>query len=276
MDLIKQNKFLSLIIVILVVLNVLTLSIIWMQSGYKNQPPSESGKQPPSSISLMQKQIGLNEEQTKNFEEMQKDLREQTRKVNDELDSLKLLLAEEIFDPLTSENRADSLASKIGIYQSKLEFMRYKHFRALVKICTEEQRDKLRPVLKEFYSKKSPGEKQIPPKEVIKKNEDKAPGEKKEEKPALPPGDKPNNEEKIKRYIEKLSLSDEQIEKVKNIMNESIKKREVLKSKIYNNPAEAEFERKRIGKDEDENIILILNEDQRKEFEKMRRNRENR
>ena len=88
MDFIKQNKFISFVIAILIALNVLTLSIIWIQSERKNQPAiKEPGNQPPGSVKLMQREIGLSDEQANNFEEMQKDLKASTKKLNDELDS---------------------------------------------------------------------------------------------------------------------------------------------------------------------------------------------
>ena len=209
--------------------------------------------------------------------------------------ALKLYMADEIFNPGTDEKIADSLAKILGLYESRLEFMRYKHFRALVNICNNEQREKLRPIIKELYSKKGQKDKPAPtgepgrmrePEKYKEKNRDREPKERLANPPKVederqrqnPPTQEnrpapPNSEEKLNRYTEKLSLTPVQIMKVKEILSVSRKKGEALRSKRDPDPSEIEREKEKIRNEEDGNILQILNPEQKTVFEKMIGNR---
>ena len=277
MDLIKQNKFIGWVIAVLVVLNISTITIIWMQSG-KKEPyiVNEQGNPTQGSVRLIQREIGMSDDQTNKFLEMRKELQEKMRKTNDELDNLKLGLVEEIFKPVSDIKRVDSMVGIIGNLQSKVEKMRFEHFRSLEQICNEEQREKLQPVLKEVFGKKPPNDRpDIKPQEDRKDNPDRV-REDVGEKRASPPSDRPappTQEEKLNKYADKLSLTPEQIKKLDNIFSTTRTKEETFKSKFKPNQSEFELEKSKLRKEEDQKVFLILSWEQKVEFEKMIKNR---
>lgn len=280
MDLIKQNKISGWVIAIFVVLNLLSLTMIWMQKDRMVAlSPKETGGSPPSSMQLMQREIGLSDEQVSKFQQIRSDHMEKTKRTNDELDYLKLSLVDELFNSQSDQKRIDSIAAKIAVLQSQLEIMRFEHFGALVQICNPEQKEKLHPILREVFSKKGPN----------KKTEIKSPEQKKRNKSEIkigteenrPPRSEnrnapPSKEQKLDRYAERLNLTSDQIKTVDNILTSTRSKEEAFKSNFKPSPSEFELEKEKIRKEEDGDIMRILNPDQKKEFENMMKNREKR
>lgn len=278
MDLTNQNKLKNLLIIALLVLNLLTVSIIWMQTSKRNEAlPIEKDKRASESVNLIKKTLDLNEEQTQQLEKIRTYPLEQSKKYNDRLNELKKQLAEELFKDKSDTTLANSKAKEIGELQSKVEMIRFSHFKELIAICTPEQKEKLKPIVIELFGRKPPKDK---PKERIPNNDNKKnkypPGkgirETERETPKDLRDDKsvpPSIEEKLAKYSKRLKFSDEQEQKVRDVLLISKEKGEQLRSRVNPNPNEIEIEKEKIRKEEDESIIKILSEDQKKEFAKM-------
>jgi Spy/CpxP family protein refolding chaperone len=286
MDLIRQNKFIGWIITILVVLNLLSLTMVWMQRERAIAPPQkESGSAPPGSVQLLQHEIGLSDEQVNKFQIMRSDHMEKTKIVNDELDRLKLQLVEEIFAPVIADNRVDSITARIGVLQTQVERMRYDHFKSLVQICTPEQKEKLQPILREVFGKKGPNEKPASGRSERRMNDRAGTTAGIEERRASrteegrPPRQEerngpPSREEKLNRYARRLSLTADQLKKLDDILTSTRAQEEAFKLKFKPTPSEFDHEKERIRSTEDEAVKRILNPDQKKGFEEMVKNRE--
>ncbi len=279
MDLIKQNKFISWVIAVLVVLNMVTLAIIWVQSNNGNVPKVVDNAIPPdNSVKLIQKEIGLSGDQTQQYQDMRSDFQTKTKELNDELNSLKLRIADEIFKTNPDKKFVDSAASRIGTLQSKIEVIRFEHFRSLVQICDAGQKDKLQPVLKEVFGKKKPVDNPEPKplREAVKTFEKNSAAEQDNER--IRPDDRqgpPSREEKLEKYAKRLSLSPEQMEQARNIFNTSHAKAAKLRALRDPDPGVIEAEKQKIRHEEDDAIMKILNREQKTEFERMlaKRNR---
>ena len=98
MDLVNQNKFKNGLIIFLLVINLLTISIIWMKTAKENdnQAPKDD-KAKPESVSLMKQVLNLDEEQTKQLEKLRVNKLDQSKIYNDSLSVLKKQLADELF-----------------------------------------------------------------------------------------------------------------------------------------------------------------------------------
>jgi Spy/CpxP family protein refolding chaperone len=277
MDLIRQNKFIGWVIAILVLLNLLSLSTIWIQSSRNNPPPARvPGNPQAGSLPLLQRELGLTPDQTKRFEEMRKTYQESSKPINDELDGMKLSLTDEIFKSNPDQQRIDSMASKIGAQQSKLEVLRFNHFAQLAQICDSVQKEKLYPILREVFGRKGPAE-QAPARSDQEKPRQSRKVEKGAREERSPqsverPGP-PSQEEKLNRYTQRLSLTPDQVRKVGDILMSTRSKEDAFKLKTK--PSEPDFERakQRIRDEEDRNIMQVLNPTQKREFEKMLENR---
>ena len=279
MDLIKQNKFISWVIAILVALNLLTLSMIWLQSDNRNPAPrKEGGNSPSAPVVMLQRELQLSADQEKQYEALWIKHQEQIKQINDMRDNLRLRMADAIFNPSPDGQMVDSIAKGIGSLETRMEMLRYENFRGLMQICNAEQKAKLQPILREAIRRKGPTDK---PENTSDRPEAK-PRERKEEAGGqpLPRQDgrpvPPSAGEKLQRYMERLSLTPEQSKMAENLFRQSRAEEEIFKFRNKRSPEAFEAEKKRINKEEDDRLLQILSPEQKSEFEKMKKNREKR
>jgi Spy/CpxP family protein refolding chaperone len=278
MDLINQNKFKNWLIIVLLAINLITVSVIWIQITKKNEPQQVvQDNRPSESVNLLKKALDLNEDQTKQLEKMRTDQFDQSKKYNDRLNDLKKQLAEELFKESPDTTLANTKAKEIGDLQSKVESIRFKHFKELLAICTPEQKEKLKPILVELFGRKPPKDELNTNKNSNDRRGDQLPEDKKriernndtsqifhEGKPAPPTVD-----EKLAKYSQRLNLTKMQEQKVRDILLLTMQKGEELRSRKNPDRSEIESEKEKLRNEEDNSIKRILNEDQKQEFDKM-------
>ncbi len=280
MDWLNQNRIKNWLIAILVVVNIVSLSLFWQHTMESDSPPppqikSKSGSE---SINLMSKVLDLTPEQTARLEKMQTVNVDELKKRNDQLYLLKTKIAEELFKDKPDTSLAGDYAKKIGELQAEVELLRFGHFNGLLSLCTPDQKEKLKPVLVEFFGRKPPkdppkeekgiklekkvqepqGKKNAPPKDEVKQEEPRG---------NQPPP--PGVEEKVEKYAKRLHLTPVQIEKLRAILSISNKKGDELRERNINDPDEREAERKKIKDEEDAAVMAILDPAQKEEFQKM-------
>jgi Spy/CpxP family protein refolding chaperone len=278
MDWIKQNKLRNGLIVILLALNLLTVSIIWMQTARTGETPTkEPGPRSSESVNLMKKTLDLSEEQTDQLRKLQSTHVEQLKETNDRLAKCKTELAEELFKNIPDTILAAAKAKEIGELQSKVEMLRFQHFHELLALCTPAQKEKFRPIVIEVIGRKPPKEESPGAPPPRGKEDGKIPRDKKnEEKERDVPQNQrdgrpepPSVEEKTTKYSTQLNLSSEQAQQVRNILQKTKQKGEELRAKDHPDPDVMDAAKEKIRKDEDESIMNILTEGQKKEFAKM-------
>lgn len=281
MDLVNQNKFKNGLIIVLLVINLLTVSVIWIQTTKRDDTPvvAPPGKGNSESVNLMKQVLELNEDQTRELDMMMAIKIDESKKYNDSLDYLKKQLAEDLIKDHPDSIDAQKKSQKIGQLQTKVEMIRYNHFKELLSICTPGQKQKLKPVLIELFGKKPPkGEEQKrdgnKKPNVEKQNNEMNPVKEDERRDYEKPKP-PSIEKRLDKYTERLNLDAQQVEKVKTIMVSIKKKEEMLRNLQNPNPDQIEMEKKKNREEEDQNIMKLLNDDQKKEFSKMinKRNR---
>ena len=282
MDLINQNKFKNWLIIVLLAINFLTVSIIWMQIANRNEPlPVPKDNRSSESVNLMKKVLDLDEGQTKQFEKMHKDQLDKSKMYNDRLTDLKKQMAEELFKESPDTTLANLKAKEIGDLQFKVESIKFNSFKELLAICTPEQKEKLKPVLIELFGRKPPKEDIKEEKRSNDRRDEKSPHDKniietQSDKPPLSDGERhnpPSIDEKLAKYSQRLNLTKEQEQKIRTVLLLTMQKGDELRSKLNPDRNEIESAKEKIRKDEDDSIIKILNEDQKKEFVKMLSNR---
>jgi Spy/CpxP family protein refolding chaperone len=282
MDWITQNKFRSWLLVVLLASNLVAVSIIWMRTAKTSEPQrKEQGPRPSESVSLMKRVLDLNDEQTKQIENTLAARREQSKKYDDRLADLKMRLAEELFKDRPDSSFADATAREIGELQSKVEMIRFHHFQELLAICAPEQRTKLKPIVIEVFGRKppkdDPGEKP-PPRDgrEEKIRGDRNTSDNRTGEPQATSGGRPQPpsvDEKLAKYSDRLNLTGDQEQKIRTILLATRQRGEELRNREDPDQDEIEAEKERIRKEEDERIMNVLNDDQKREFERMISNR---
>jgi hypothetical protein len=281
MDWVNQNKVRNWLIVVLVVINLLTVSILWMQTARTNEPqPQQSDARASESVALLKKTLDLNEGQTKQFDSMRTGQIEKSKSYNDRLAALKRQLSEELFKEHPDTSLVHSLTGNIGELQSKVEQIRFDYFKDLLALCTPEQREKLRPIVTEIFGRKPPREEQQvkAPRndrtEMAPPREQKTPENKDRRQPPEDEKPKPPTvDEKLSKLSEKLQLRNDQAQKIREVLSNIMKEGQNLRKRVNPDKKEIESEKEQLRKKEDEAILKVLDENQKREYHRMISNR---
>jgi Spy/CpxP family protein refolding chaperone len=149
MDIFKQKRNLVLTIVFLVILNIVTLSLLWF-----GRPQSDLRKGPRGSEQntehiqkLLKEELGFNNNQAEKYIAIRDKHRKNTRHLNEEIRKLK----KEMFDQALQNNDqamiSDSLLNLAQEKQSQIEKLTFQQFLNLKKICNPEQNMKLQKLM---------------------------------------------------------------------------------------------------------------------------------
>jgi Spy/CpxP family protein refolding chaperone len=275
MDLVNQDKFKNWLIIALFAMNIFTLAIIWTQiTGNKESEKIRQNPPQSESAGIVNKALELDDAQADKFNKIRASQREKAKKLNDSLDILKKEMADELFKSSPDSIMANLKAKKIGELQYKLEYSRFSNFKNLLAISTKEQKEKLKPVIIDLFGRRpaldKPGVKTDQKKNM--QNEP-PPDPETANKNKGAQGQPPSIDDRIVRYSERLNLSQDQIQKVKEILQSTRQRGELLRKKQNPDKDFVESEKVKIRKDEDAAIMKILNEEQKKEFSRMVDNR---
>ncbi len=163
MDLLNQNKFLKWLVIILALLNLGTLSVMWIGKPAATLPPP-----PPSHgardnmVGFLRNELKLNDEQVEEFSKLRDKHFLSAKKISREMHELKKSLMDNVFknEPINK----DSIATLIGKKQTQLELLTYNHFMELKEVCGKEQIHKLKKMLGGFFK-----DRELPPKSLRKR-----------------------------------------------------------------------------------------------------------
>jgi len=159
MEWLAKNNFTKWLIGVLLAVNILTSSIIWIYVVKEShQRPFAPDDQRQNPAGLIQKQLNLSAEQTKQFDKMRKENFEKTNILFDQIFTVKKQLSNALFNEKIDTVYVNSLISKQCSLQTELEKLRFNHFKEFISVCTPEQKQKLRPILSELISGKPPME----------------------------------------------------------------------------------------------------------------------
>lgn len=133
----EKTKFLTLIIIVLLVVNAGTLAYL-VYSNVKQNEPKPNQKGGPAAFII--KKLKLTEQQQTVFEELRFEHRSGMVRKQDSIRTLH----QEMFNYLKSEVpnvvAADSVATVISLRKKELDMFTFHHFRQLREICSPEQK----------------------------------------------------------------------------------------------------------------------------------------
>ena len=153
MDWLTKQKTYVWLIIILVIINLTTLVLLW--NGRHGGPPQQPGKNDhPDTNKFLQKELGLSNEQEKQFQQIRQNLFDSTNSFNENIRLKKTEIQREAFKDNPDAEKVNTLLNEIGDLQSKNERFMFKHFSELKKILTQEQMVKFNKVLDGFGKNK--------------------------------------------------------------------------------------------------------------------------
>lgn len=144
MDFFSGKRLTKLVIIILVILNVSTLTMLWVQhyrnKAYSKLPPPRRG--PEKIQRFLERELSLSPEQARRFRKLRQDLASKGIKIQNQVHQLKSEIMEELFAPDFDRSKVNHFASDIGKKQAKLEILVFDHFQDLKKVLSPDQRKK--------------------------------------------------------------------------------------------------------------------------------------
>ena len=138
MKLLSNIKFLWGIILVLILLNIASLGTIWLQendAGDRLRPfPSRSQRE-----HFLKEELNLTPAQQVQFDTLMNDFRNRIDAKIEDIRSLR----EELMGMMRNQEftpEAEEIVNQIGEKQSELELLNYRHFREVMSICNDEQK----------------------------------------------------------------------------------------------------------------------------------------
>lgn len=141
------NSKKNLLIAILLLLNIVTISMVWF--GFGGRPPR--GRRPVNRF--LMKELGLNSNQIAQFEKLQQKHKERVRPLFKATNDSRRKILETITTAEPDTLLAKEIAGSLGVQESKLQLELIEHYMALRAVCDKEQQEKLRRIFRETAPK---------------------------------------------------------------------------------------------------------------------------
>jgi len=142
-----QNKFLVLLVAILLVANLCLMLYFFV---FKNRHEPERSR-PVSDF--VQKELGLNADQNEKFKQLRDQHRAAVKPVVDEMKKLKDSLYNLLQNPQANDSAAKAIAKQIGEKQEEWEMLIFHHFEKVRAICDSSQLPKLDTLVHRMVNK---------------------------------------------------------------------------------------------------------------------------
>jgi Spy/CpxP family protein refolding chaperone len=148
MDILSKQKLTNLLIIILVVINIASLSFIWYRQLQSPPPLPPHPKSPGIQHvnNFFGKELNLTLDQEKQFDKIRKEHVVKTNAMKDKMGGLRREILEDSFSDNPDTDKINKLAEKIGETQKDYEEFLSEHFRNLSAACNAEQKEKLKKI----------------------------------------------------------------------------------------------------------------------------------
>lgn len=153
METISKNKLLFVIIILLVLINVSTLSFMWYWKIKEPHQPPPAGEQrpdrppPPDGRAYLKEQLKLSDAQMETVDKIREAHVSQIRKIREDMKGLKDKLFSNLRNPEADTNTIKDITKQIGSIEAQVDIITYDNFREVRKICNDEQKKKFDEII---------------------------------------------------------------------------------------------------------------------------------
>ena len=159
----KNNRWLSIITIVLLVANIVTLAMLWShknKDGNDQKPP-----QPPGQVfEFVSKELALDTAQQEAYKKLRDAHQASQRQMQDSIrkakDALFLLLQQ----PTVSDSLVQEYSKRATAFDQQMDIITFKHFQQVRALCNLEQQKKFDAVIKDVLRRmQGPRNRQGPP-----------------------------------------------------------------------------------------------------------------
>lgn len=163
---ITNNRWLSVLILLLLTANIITLAFLWVNkradAAYFNEPPPPPPQQGGQVFEFLTHELKLDSAQQEAYKKLRDEHRSQVRPFQDSIGKAK----DSFFDLLKQENVSDSMveaySKKIGNLEQQRDVFTFRHFQKLRAICNKEQQIKFDSIIQQALKQMAPARQQGP------------------------------------------------------------------------------------------------------------------
>jgi len=162
MNYFDKPKFLGIIIIALFLLNIGTLTFMWINRPPHPPPPPEfikNGNPPPpqgNASDFLIHELKLNDAQQKDYEKLRDEHRASMKKIHEEIGKTR----DEMFSMLSGGNadtaKANTLSAKVGELEKQVQQITFEHFTKVKALCDDTQKKKFEEIIGEVLRMMAP------------------------------------------------------------------------------------------------------------------------
>ena len=150
MNYFKEKKFATIAIIILVVLNITTITLLWLGRPSHYRPPQIPREK--VMFDFIAHELNFNPVQREAFKQQERKFMFDTRSVHFKIDSLQQQLYNTIYEERTDKHYLDSLTNEIGSLETELNKVTYDHLVQIKSLCDEGQQQRYKTLLNELLN----------------------------------------------------------------------------------------------------------------------------
>lgn len=154
MDFFTKNKMLFWCVIVLVIVNVVTLTTVWSRKPHPARPAGSGG--PQDGQAIMQERLHLSDDQVQQFERIRSEHFMRTRPLQDDMHKIRMDVLDEIFAPEPDDVKILEQLAELGNLQYKFEDQLFEHFRELKEVCDYKQTEELKKMLRGLIERTRP------------------------------------------------------------------------------------------------------------------------
>jgi len=141
----KNNRLLPVLTILLLVVNIITLAMLWMNK----KAHDENGQMPPPGpvFEFVTKELNLNEHQQEQYKALRQEHQQLQRPLADSIAKAKDAFFELLKHNSMTDSELVAYNRKTLDLQGQLELVNFKHFQKLRAICNEQQQQKFDAVI---------------------------------------------------------------------------------------------------------------------------------
>ena len=165
MDIFKQKRNLLITIVLLVILNIITISLLWI-----GRPQPNEGRRVDRPMGknnhiqrLLKEELGFSEKQVNQFLTIREKHIKNTSEINDESKRIKKQLFDLALEETNQQSVSDSLLNLTLEKQKELEQAMFQHFIEIKNLCNPDQKLNLKKLMHKLFSPPQLGSPDGPP-----------------------------------------------------------------------------------------------------------------
>ena len=155
MNTITNNRWINIIILLLLKANIVTMVLFWT---HKNGSNDTLAGQPPAPVfEFVTKELQLDSAQQQAYKVLREEHQKGQRPFQDNIRLAKYNFFDLLHQPAAADTAIAALSSKVAAAEQQLDIFTFKHFQKLRAICNAEQQKKFDHIIKDVLRRMAPG-----------------------------------------------------------------------------------------------------------------------